>query len=175
MSRNRIFVTILLVTSSVALSVFGVSCGIQAKESKDCATKPSAIFSDTMAIVLHHAFEYEGQESLEEVELKNEVRVSVFQSGCKAIRQEFRISRKGDFLDMPDPAWVVNAYQTLGGLSIASPALGGLETYARSIAQGKESIRLGQAFQPEPGLHITVDKIASRDEGTLIVVLQGAE
>lgn len=151
------------------------SCGntnSQNNETEKCTTSPSPIFSDTMKIVEKQNFEANGQDSNEEVFLKNGLKLEVLQSGCKYLRQEIRITRSGDFLEMEDPFWMSVAYQTLGLLSEQSPQLAGLQQYATIIAQHSSSAKLGQAFFPEPSLSISVDKIVNEQEGSSIIVMQ---
>lgn len=162
--------------SILFILLFLASCGSSGQQnngSDQCETKPSAIFSDTMAIVKGHNFEAKAENSTEEVILKNDVRIEILQSGCEVLRQEFRITRKGDFMKMEDSFWISGAFQTLGQLSDSSPALKGLESFANVIAQNLPKMKLAQPFYPEPEYSITVDKIANAEAGTIIVIIEG--
>lgn len=153
-----------------------VACNSSSQQENDgkCQTSPSPIFSDTMKIVDSHSFELDenGEDSHEEAILNNGVRVEVLQSGCHATQQEFRITRKGDYTKEKDSFWIAGAFQTIGVLSNSSPALKGLEQYANIMARNAENTKLGQPYFPDPTLSVTLDKIANKENGTIIIKLK---
>ena len=171
----------LLSLSFFIFLLIGCTSSSQNEDDK-CQTSPSPIFSDTMKIVASHSFELEdnGENSHEEAVLNNGMSVELLQSGCNVAEQEFRIRlKKGDYTKEPDAFWIARAFQTIGVLSVSSPALRGLEQYANIMARNAESTKLGQAYFPDPTLSVTLDKIVDKENGTIIIklkeVIEGSE
>lgn len=162
--------TIFLLAILISLVACNSKKGKQADEK--CQSKPSAIFSDTMQVVKSHQFEVNGENSNENITLKNDVRIEILQSGCQNLRQEFRITRIGDFSKMRDQDWISGTHLTFDGLSRTSLGLQGLRQFAEIIKENEPNIKLGQSFTPDPSVEITIDKIINKNEGSMIIVFQ---
>ncbi len=139
----------------------------------ECAMgKPVPMFSDTMQLVERHQFSLKGQIGSEFAVLKKGLMVEIIQSGCDKVSQEFRFTRPGDFRKMDDAFWIKGAYSTFGFLSDASPALGGMRNWAELIARAEDAVKIGQPFNPDPGVEIVIDKIANDKEAIIIVKME---
>lgn len=153
---------------------FLTACNSGEKES-DCATTPSAIFSEDLVGVFSHDFMQTGTESLEIVAFQNGVFLEVFQSGCDSLRQEFRF-RLSAPLENEDPQfWLKEAKDQFHMLGSLGPEYGPFFQYAEVLAQQKETFRLAQPMEVDTGFWMQVDKIDSFDGPTLVIVLANFE
>jgi len=144
-----------------------------APKKEDCLMgKPVPMFSDTMEIVERHQFSLNEQIGSEFAVLKKGLMVEIIQSGCDKVSQEFRFTRPGDFRKMDDAFWIKGAYSTFGFLSDASPALGGMRNWAELIARAEDAVKIGQPFNPDPGVEVVIDKIANDREAIIIVKME---
>ena len=147
-------------------------CWYSCADSQACVLgEPKAIFGLQLPGVTGHSFESKGQESLEEVTFDNQMYLSVRQSGCDALRQEFQFKVAGDFSSYPDSLWTSEAVKQFYFLSRLSETQAGLKQWAAAIEQTRREMKLGEPYQLDQNIYVQIDRIISSDESTLRVVL----
>ncbi len=146
-----------------------VGCG---NSTKECVLgKPQAIFSSDMAGIAQHHFERVEQESLEELILERGVYVTIRQSGCEKLKQEFQFKVQGDYTAVADSMWFKEAVRQFYHLGNLSDKTAGLKMWASAIELARSEMRLAEPKQVEDGIYVQVDKIVGPEESTLRVIL----
>jgi hypothetical protein len=134
--------------------------------------KPVAIFSDTMSIVKKHEFALAKDKAIEKMLLANGDILEVEQTGCNKVRQIFTFTIKGDYQNKDITFWANKAGAYFTKLGTASPQLFGLTEFGKVIGVAAPKMTLGAPFATNFGITITVDRVASPTESTLMVTLQ---
>jgi len=155
------------------LSLFFIFCIVACGPPKPtCPTgNPQAIFQAEDTQVAKHQFTSEGQNSTEQVQFSDGLRMEIYQSGCEKIEQEYRF-----FLppgDCPSEAnwWTNAAVQSFHQLGERGEAYLQYHQWASAIEEaGKEAV-LGEPFLLVQSFYAEVDKLCSAQEHVLIVIL----
>lgn len=137
---------------------------------KKCRFKPAPIFKQGLPHVSQYSFERKGQQSLESLLLDTGVLLEIGQDICESSRQEYRFIAQGDRRALPDSLWVKEAVRQLVFLSTFSAEQAALKAWADVIESSRNDITLGADYAVQPGISIRVDKIASSDQSTLILL-----
>ncbi|MFN4080217.1 MAG: hypothetical protein ACK4NS_04910 [Saprospiraceae bacterium] len=145
-----------------------VSCDVAPKK---CRYKPGPVFSARLPHVIQYNFEREGAQSLESVLLDTGILLEVEQEVCDLTQQEFRFGVKGDYSKYADEAWLQEAVRQLVFLSTLSPAQVPLKIWADAIEDARTQMRLGEEYELQPGIYVSVDKVLGAQESVLIVRL----
>lgn len=145
-----------------------VSCEVGPKK---CRYKPGPVFSARLPHVLQYNFEREGAQSLESVLLDTGVLLEVEQDVCDLTQQEFRFGVKGDYSKYADDAWLQEAVRQFVFLSTLSPAQIPLKIWADAIEDARPQMRLGEEYELQTGIYVSVDKVVGPEESVLIVRL----
>lgn len=132
---------------------------------------PKAMFSPEMAGVQQHHFAVKGQESLEELLLERGVLLSIRQTGCDALRQEFQFQVPGNYTNYPDSLWLKEAVRQFYSLGNLSEKTAGLKMWASAIESARPTMRIAEPKQLDQNIFVQVDKIVGAEESTLRVVL----
>lgn len=143
------------------------SCGDNAPTCKYGDAAP--IFSQELPGVVKHTFEKEKTGSLESVQFDKGMKLEVRQSGCTALKQEFRFIVPGNYAQYPDSSWIKESVKQLLFLSKLSFAQDGLKMWAGAIELQKSNIKLGQPTEIEQGIFVKIDKILSPEQSILLV------
>ncbi|MCB0706210.1 MAG: hypothetical protein KDC34_12905 [Saprospiraceae bacterium] len=137
--------------------------------------KPKPIFSDEMAGVVSHSFLQEGQEGNEQIRLQSGLEVEIYQTGCDAIKQEFRFTLQDLPPTQPDAFWISAAAACFIELSTleADPII--FSQYAQAIQQYAPNFILGEQAELATGFYMMIDGIKMGGEGLLRVVFQSTK
>ena len=138
---------------------------------KPCKFKPSAVFEPNQSGVKAYNFEVQGSQSLESILLDTGTLLEINQEVCEQTRQEYRFTVKGDFRGIADSSWMKEASRELVYLSTLSAKQQPLKAWADIIEEHRNSMRLGEDKEVQPGISIRIDKVLSPEQGTLVVVL----
>jgi hypothetical protein len=153
-----------------SLMVFNACQNGQGAEN-DCKTKPQAMLRADMKGIAEHKFETKGSDSEEFVRFANGKTLTILQSGCEKIRQEFRFELKGA-PNTDDPAfWTDQAILNLAALAVLDPQLMPLGNWVMMIREKKAVIRLAETVPLQGGFYTKIDRISSNDGVYLIIVL----
>ena len=171
-SDNVVRTKLILYFFSIVTLAFACNSG---EKEGDCATTPSAIFSEDLIGVFSHDFMQTGTESLEIISFQDGVFLEVFQSGCDSLRQEFRF-RLPDPEENDDPQfWLKEASDQFRMLGSLGPEYQPFFQYADVLAQQEESFRLSKPMEVDAGFWMQIDKIQSFDGPTLVIILANFE
>lgn len=147
------------------------ACQNAGNKETDCKTKPQAMLREGMRGVAEHKFAVSGIESEEFVKFANGKTLTILQSGCEKIRQEFRFELK-EKPSQDDPAfWTEQAILNLAALAVLDPQLMPLSNWVMMIRAQKDDIRLAETKVLEGGFYTKIDRITSNDRVYLIIVL----
>ena len=135
-----------------------------------CKFKPSPVFEANQPGVRAYNFEVQGTQSLESVLLETGTLLEINQEVCQQTRQEYRFTVRGDFSAIADSSWMKEATRELVYLSSLSPKQQPLRAWADIIENNRSTMRLGEAKTVQPGISVSVDKVLSPEQGTLVVV-----
>jgi hypothetical protein len=157
----------------ILFSLFSVlfSCKTETK----CRYKPEPIFGPDLPHIVQYNFEKQGNQSMESMVLDTKVLVEISQEVCNQTRQEFRFTVQGDYSNFPDSMWLKEAARQLVFLSSFSPQQAPLKAWADVIEQQRNGMRLGEEKALEPGVAVSVDRIVSPEQSTLVLVLAAAQ
>lgn len=147
--------------------------GSEGRSFDDCPNPvPVAVFSDTLSAVTSHQFHLKATEGIEEVAFKNGMQLTLIQSGCEAIRQEFQFRLPGD--DFPDDTityWIEETMNQLRFLANLGPQYLSLNAWTQVIEEQKEQIQLGEPVEIQIGFFVEIDRIISADHAILLLIL----
>jgi hypothetical protein len=134
-----------------------------------CKFKPAPIFSEKLPHVQQYKFEQEGQQSLESLYLDTQVLLEVYQNVCEQTFQEYKFTVMGDFSTYHDSLWLKEAARQFVFLSTLSPQQRPLKEWADIIEERRESTKIGEDREVQPGIFIKIDRIVSQDKGQLLI------
>jgi len=138
----------------------------------DCKTKPQAMLQAGMRGVAEHHFEAKGTDSEEQVKFANGKTLTILQSGCEQVRQEFRFELKETPpADANDKFWVDQTILNLAALAVLDPQLMPLGNWVMMIRAQKDNLRLAETKALEGGFYTKIDRITSDDRVYLVIVL----
>ena len=139
---------------------------------EDCKYgKPTAIFTDGQPGIQSHRFTLEGNEATEYVRFNDSLQLTLLQSGCNEIRQEFQFYLPGNFQDKTPDFWVQLSIQLFQRLNSLGPAYSGFGIWAQSITEQQDHIKLSEATALQQDFYITIDRILSAENATLVLIL----
>lgn len=122
--------------------------------------------------VAEHHFEAKGTDSEEQVKFANGKTLTILQSGCEQVRQEFRFELKETPpADANDKFWVDQTILNLAALAVLDPQLMPLGNWVMMIRAQKDDIRLAETKALEGGFYTKIDRITSSDRVYLVIVL----
>lgn len=160
--------------SLVFILLIFTACGnLSSKDPfKNCKySKPEAIFKLPNDRILDHTFEVQGIEGIEEVVFTNQQSLTVIQSGCDYITQEFQIKLSGNLRNQEHTFWInqsIGFFQFLGGLGSQYLVF---NAWSQAIHELKDQIQLGAFQEIQPGYFVKIDRILSSDHAILMLTL----
>lgn len=159
---------LLLSTLLFALS----ACQNGPSKNDNCQTQPQAMLQAGMRGVAEHHFEAKGTNSEEQVKFANGKTLTILQSGCEQVRQEFRFELKETPpADADDKFWVDQTILNLAALAVLDPQLMPLGNWVMMIRAQKNDIRIAETKALEGGFYTKIDRITSDDRVYLVIVL----
>ncbi len=136
--------------------------------------RPEAIFNEEMDEVIKHQFRIKQKEGIEHVSFADGMELTIFQSGCDYIKQQFQfeIAADKDTIDTKNTEyWIaqsINSFQKLGSLG---PQFFSYSSWAQAIAERAADFKLAEFLEVQPGFFVKIDRIESADTNTLLVTL----
>lgn len=160
------------------MTIFSIiACGNKSKSSAnqpfgDCKYgPPKAIFSDEIPKVSSHEFQLNPQTAVENVIFSDKLSLELIQSGCEKPIQEFRFTLPFDSKGLTDENWIdlsIDMFSFMGGLS---ESLQPFLFWFGALKDLKGQLKLGLPHELEQGRFVKLDKIASGQQGILIIIL----
>ncbi len=157
---------IILFISSVILAACGNNAPAKLVEPfKGCKMgKPKPIFELGMAHISNQKFELQPEAGVEEVLFDNGNTLTIRQSGCDVVHQEFNFLMQGDYTKASENACMMLAINQLYFLSKISPKLYGFQGWAQAMEAKIKEIKLAAPFELEKGFFVKIDKEATTTE-----------
>lgn len=150
------------------------ACDNQTREAafSDCRYgKPEAIFNKSIEGINGHSFNIEKDKSIEQMLFGSGKKLTIIQSGCNSIKQEFRFVLNGKFEGRDPVFWVEQAVKQFQMLSQLGPEFVVYGFWAQAIAGKAEQIKLAQPTELQPGFFLSLDKILSEEHAILVLIL----
>jgi len=151
--------------------LFLLACQPNKKTSDQCPLgEPTPIYSLDLPFVKSHSFNKTGQNSKEEIIFQDSLYLTIRQSGCEQIRQDYIFSLE------PSPAandqfWIQRSIELFGRLASYSENFYSFNQWADKINESKSEFRLTEPFEVAPQTFVKIDRIPSPEETKLIVSL----
>ncbi len=150
------------------------SCRLANKEpeTNDCKYGiPTAIFQKNQPNVEMHSFRASETEGTEIVRFSNGVVLTLLQSGCNNIRQEFRF----EFPTAPETDqpqyWIAQSINLLRMLGSMGPDYQVFSMWAQAIEARAKEIKLAETLELQQGFYTRIDRIAGANNATLVITL----
>ena len=161
--QTRIFIFLLLLS-------YSCQNGADEGEFAHCRyNAPEPIFHPAIPDITDHHFELRGNTGLERISFSDGLLLSIQQSGCDFLQQEYRFFLEQEITD-PDPQfWFSLAAALLGRLSALGPEYLIFDAWADAIEARQAGMKLGEMKEVQPGFYLQVDH--SLQEGRTIVML----
>lgn len=132
---------------------------------------PEAIFTENQPGIVAHSFQVAENEGVENLQFANGVALTLIQSGCDHIRQEFRFALPG----MPEsdvPAyWITQTINLLRMMGSFGSDYQVFSAWAQLIEERAEEIKLAESLELQQGFFMRIDRILSTDSATLVLTL----
>ncbi len=158
----------LLILSALAVCI-GCAGNSADKQSADCPIPPpAAIFKKNVEGISNHKFALSGRDSEESIEFVDSTTVTIYQSGCDKVTQEYRFSLPPSFKGISNSALAVDRLSYMSRLGPDYMTFGG---WAKAIDGLREEFAQTNTVQVEPGFYVSLDKLESSDRSTLIIKL----
>jgi hypothetical protein len=137
-----------------------------------CGT-PTPIFNENVPEhVAGHNFSMTKDAGVEIVKMKNGTTLQIVQTGCSDIKQEFSFVYKNkEMLTYNDAQWIQNAVSEFQKIGTFSPNFSPFVLWGNALDQYKNEFKIGEAKELDKGFFMTIDKIISGDEATMIVTV----
>lgn len=133
--------------------------------------QPTAIFNANQPGIQQHRFKTDGNEATEQVTFSDGLEMTLLQSGCNEIRQEFQFNLKGNFQTQATDFWINQAVQLLKRLGGLGHHYSGFNQWAQLIETQAPMIKLAENTALQPGYYVHIDRILSADNATLVLTL----
>ncbi len=136
--------------------------------------QPEAIFDDELEEVEYHRFRLKKKEGVEKVRFHSGLELTIYQSGCDYIKQEYQFELPAipDSIDTQEPVyWIgrtISSFQELGSLG---PEFFSYASWAQTIAEQAAEFKLAEFLEVQPGFFVKVDRIEGEKENILLVTL----
>ncbi len=152
-----------------ALSFLALSCGSSSKEKKaECeAPKPEAVFSESLDGIRTHSFALSGHNSEEQLQFEDGTALTLFQSGCEKIVQEFRFTLP----EKLDEDRTILAIDRLLFLAKMDDKYMAFANWAQAIEGLQAQFAEQDEVEVEQGFFVGLDKISSSDQTILVIKL----
>lgn len=135
--------------------------------------RPTPIFSSNPAIQTHR-FTASENEAEEQVLFKDSTRLTVIQSGCNEIRQQFQFELQGSYQEETPSFWIQKTIERLRSLGSMGPDYQAFNAWAQSIEAQQNELKLAESVALEPGFFVTIDGIVGAGNATLVLTLSNA-
>jgi len=157
------------------MAVLFNSCQDQHSEAtsfNDCRYQaPEAIFSSAIPDISQHEFELKDGIGVERVVIDESLKLTLIQTGCERITQEFEFSWPGDYSAQPSSFWVEQCaaqFYRLGKLG--APYLT-FRNIGKAVESSATSIQLNTPVELQPGIVLSIEPSVERDQAILLVTL----
>ena len=160
----------------LALIILACSSGENNSSGEDCKYgSPTPIFSDTLRGVKSHQFSLEKNNSEEEIKIDNDIDLTIYQSGCNSIRQDFHFTLKGDYSDKELEFWILESVNQFNSLAQLHPNYQVYQLWGQAILENGQDLKKGESRELDKGFYFKMDWIASESSANLMLTLSENE
>ncbi|MDX1940609.1 MAG: hypothetical protein SFU99_08655 [Saprospiraceae bacterium] len=133
--------------------------------------KPEAIFKAEQSGISAHAFKLQNNEGVEQVKFANGIELTLIQSGCDHIRQEFQFLLPGA-PPIDEPAyWIAQTINSMRMLGSFGPDFQVFSVWSQEIENQVENIKLAESIELQQGFFVRIDRILGSNNATLVLIL----
>jgi hypothetical protein len=161
----------------VGLCILFSDCQNDAKSKKPFANCPCGtplpMFNETLPEhIATRNFSLSNDAGIENVKMKNGTILQVVQTGCKDIKQEFTfVYTDPKYKTYTDAQWIQNAVDEFLKIASFSPTFVSFQQWGSAMEHFKSNFKIAEKTELEKGFFITIDKIVSESESSLIVTI----
>ncbi len=149
-----------------------VACRNSPSESECKYGTPKAIFSATQQGIKTHQFVNPKKDAaVEQVTFDDSLQLTLLQSGCDHVRQEFQFILPGDFINQKPEFWIELSIGLLRRLGSMGPDYAVFSAWAQSIESQKDAINLAENTALQQGFYVKIDRILADQSATLVLIL----
>jgi len=134
-------------------------------------TEPEPIFSGSLRGVTHHDFQLAAQESTENIQFDDGLKLNIKQSGCDHRKQAFQFELSGAYTTTNSRFWVRQVVEQLEGLAALGPEFVVFEHWSEAIARVATKIKLSESTEIDEGFYVSVDRVLEKDHAILMLTL----
>jgi len=135
--------------------------------------EPTPVFSSGQDYVEAHHFIQNGQESEEQIRFSDGLDLTIRQTGCKSIRQDYLFSLPHT-PSASDQFWIEKGAALLARLGDYSENFYAFKAWSAKIREFKSEFRLTEPYEIAPGIYVKIDRIIDQEVVLLIITLQQA-
>jgi len=151
-----------------------ISCSENTPTQEKCRFgEPTAIFTEQNPAIASTNFQKNERAGIETVQFKNKLSLTLTQSGCQEVIQDFVFTMPFTNPGADGQYWIGQGEQLMRFLGNTDPNLMQFSEWANMIAQSGSEMKLGQAKEIQTGYFVTIDKIAGNAETIVQVTLEG--
>lgn len=132
---------------------------------------PKPIFNEGLRSVVQHNFQLEEDRAVETLSFDDGLRLSILQTGCDYIHQEFRFNLVDPYPGAPASFWIQEAINNFYRLGQMGSAYVIYASVADALNQRSGRISLGQSAELQPGFYAKIEDGKSDNGGLLIITL----
>ncbi|MCB0564676.1 MAG: hypothetical protein H6573_18070 [Lewinellaceae bacterium] len=132
---------------------------------------PKPIFNEQVRSIIQHNFRLEEDRAVETVSFDDGLQLSILQTGCDYINQEFRFNLTNPYPGAPASFWIqeaINHFYRLGQLGSAYVIYASV---ADALNQKSGRISLGQSTELQSGFYARIEDGKSGNGGLLVITL----
>jgi hypothetical protein len=132
---------------------------------------PEAIFSSAIPAISQHEFTLKDGIGVEKALIDRAVQLTLIQTGCDKITQEFEFSWQGNYNEMPPSYWVgqcAEKFYLLGNLGASYLSF---RSIGKAIEHSAAQIQLNTPVELQPGVVLSIEPTADEDKAILLVTL----
>lgn len=132
---------------------------------------PKPIFSEALRSVTRHDFQLEEDRAVEYLSFDDGLELSILQTGCDYIHQEFHFRLVDQYTGAPSSYWIqesINKFYRLGQLG---PAYVIYSSVADALTERSSQLALGHSTELQPGFFAKIEGGSPATGGALVVTL----
>lgn len=132
---------------------------------------PSPIFNKDLEGIAKHQFKLEKSRAIETLEYQSGESMSIIQTGCDYIKQDFQFHLLNDPKTQETTYWVDLAIKKLIAMSAWEERYQVFGFWAQAIRAKREEIKLAESIELQPGAYATIDRISGGGNAILMLTL----
>lgn len=133
--------------------------------------KPKAIFPANLPSIADHQFEIKDKTAIENITLKDGLKIEIFQLGCNHIEQEFHFFLAPNSI-ADEQELFKTSLELFGKMANLDESLKPFDFWASAIADNASKFKKGKKMELQQNIFVQIDHIDSSDHTLLRIVLK---